>query len=299
MERHFVQFDAIVSDLKAAGATMKEPEVVTHLLMILPKSYEGIRKVLETLDPEGLTVAKVKSRLLSEEIKRFETGGASSDVGEHSAAAFMGKKKKFLGKCWRCKQQGHKAGECTAEYTDAERGTDTHRDTRSGRVEGRKVFQLNRGMNSFDEEESIRGAFAFVARGKAVEGILKLEDLQIRWVIDSGCTDHMVNRDSFFTVEKELSTPYPVSLAEEGQAIKAIKVGFIAATSSVNGREYKCDISEILYAPGLRHNLLSVSRLEKAGCVVIFRAGKVELWADNVLFGVGERKCDLCNPRQG
>lgn len=85
----------------------------------------------------------------------------------------------------------------------------------------------------------------------------------------------------------------PISLAEEGQTVQATKVGFIAAKSNVNGLDYDCDISEVLFVPGLRHNLLSVSRLEKAGCVVVFRDGGVELWAGNVLFAVGKRNHDL------
>lgn len=285
MERQFAQFDAIISDLRAAGAQMQETEIITHLLMTLPKSYESVRTALETLEPEGLTVAKVKAQLFSEEIKRFELGesGVESAEGAISGAAFLGRRKRFAGKCWQCKQVGHKANECprNEDYREREQGSERRSD--------KKVFQLNKDENSFYREDLNRGGFAFVVKGKDSSS----DDSGCCWLLDSGCTDHMVNSDGLFTFEKTFPLPYPVSLAEEGQIVRATKIGFIAAASNIHGREYPCDISEVLYVPGLRHNSLSVSRLEKAGCVVIFRDGIVELWSENVLFAIGKRKQDL------
>lgn len=113
------------------------------------------------------------------------------------------------------------------------------------------------------------------------------------WIIDSECTDHMTNDDTLFLVEHQLSAGYQMSLAEIGQVIKATKIGFIASSSAVDGREYDCHISDVLFAPGLRHNLLSVSRLENAGFATVFREGGVELWAGDTLFAVGRRRNDL------
>lgn len=157
MERQLAPFDAIIPDLRAAGAQMRETEINTHLLMTLPKSYEGVRTALEALDPYDLTVAKVKARLFGEEIKRFETGDvdAESAEGGYSRAAFLERRKKFIGKCWRCKQAGHKAHECPRSEEDFDR------ERHSERCSEKKVFQLNRGEHSFDREESKRGRFVF------------------------------------------------------------------------------------------------------------------------------------------
>lgn len=69
IENHFLVFDKIVRDLKSTGATLEEEDVVCHLLLILPKSFEAVVTALETLEPKKLTIEFVKSRLLDESEK--------------------------------------------------------------------------------------------------------------------------------------------------------------------------------------------------------------------------------------
>lgn len=284
MERHLTTFDSTINELRGAGADVRDTEVISHLLLSLPQSYDNVVTALETIDPENLTVAKVKARLLNEELKRNERDVPISQE-EQNQTAFLGRTKRFTGKCWKCKQTGHKANQCKMT------GEPEHDEASGSSVGQRKVFQLRRAHSSPKDDPS--GTFAFFTDRSSGNISTKPKARIIRWIVDSGCTDHMVNEDSFFVVQKTLETPYPVSLAEEGQAIVATKTGCISCMSYVDKKEYRCDISGVLYAPGLRQNLLSVSRLEKAGFTVIFRQGEVQFWSDDVLFAVGIRCQDL------
>lgn len=284
MERHLSMFDSIVNELRGAGADVRDPEAVSHLLLSLPQSYESVVTALETVDPGSLTVTRVKARLISEELKRSERD-SSWNQQDQNQAAFLGKTKRFMGRCWKCKQTGHKANQCN--FSD-EGGKGENSGATSGT---RKVFQLRRRDASPKDDPG--GAFAFCTGGSLGKAAVDPKARNIRWIVDSGCTDHMVSEDTFFLVQKTLETPYPVSLAEENQAIVVTKAGFISCVSHVEEKEYRCDISDVLYAPGLRHNLLSVSRLEKSGFTVIFRNGEVEFWSGNILFAVGSRCQDL------
>ena len=50
-------------------------------------------------------------------------------------------------------------------------------------------------------------------------------------------------------------------------------MGYINAISFIDGKEIMCKIEKVLCVPELRHNLLSVGRLENACLKVIFNNG--------------------------
>lgn len=72
---HITEFDKIVRQLKSIGANMEEMDLICHLLLTLPKSYEALVTALETMHPQMLNMDFVKSRLIDEYNKRLSTNG--------------------------------------------------------------------------------------------------------------------------------------------------------------------------------------------------------------------------------
>lgn len=70
LEKHYLQFEETVRELKTVGAKLQESDIVCHLLRTLPKSYDGIVTALQTLDNSKLTLEFVKGKLLDQELKR-------------------------------------------------------------------------------------------------------------------------------------------------------------------------------------------------------------------------------------
>ncbi|KAK9741235.1 hypothetical protein RND81_03G091300 [Saponaria officinalis] len=73
------------------------------------------------------------------------------------------------------------------------------------------------------------------------------------WVIDSGATDHMTCYKSLFTELRPLSKPVNVALPDG-----SIKVVKLAGDIAIHP---KITLTNVLYLPDFRHNLLSVQRL--------------------------------------
>lgn len=69
LENHFVRFEEVVRELKSVGANLEDSDIVCHLLLTLPQSFDPIVTALETVDASKLTLDFVKGKLLDHELK--------------------------------------------------------------------------------------------------------------------------------------------------------------------------------------------------------------------------------------
>lgn len=116
---------------------------------------------------------------------------------------------------------------------------------------------------------------------------------ELKFYIDSGCTDHLVNNKNFFTNLVMLKDPIKIKIAKQGDFMRAIGVGNIVAYNIVNNKRVEYKFSNVLYVPKLNNNLLSVKKMELLGMKIVFQNRQVLIYHDNELVGKAERKNNM------
>eukprot|EP00253_Pinus_taeda_P020875 PITA_20875 len=107
--------------------------------------------------------------------------------------------------------------------------------------------------------------YAFPSISRASSGI---------WYVDNGASRHMAGVRKYFSELSESGTDMEVVLGDD-RVVIAVGVGTLTFQ-----RESKppLKVSDVLYVPGMRKNLISVSALEVRGYEVLFRGGHVLMY---------------------
>lgn len=95
-----VQFENLVRQLKLAGASLEESDLLAELFLILSAHFDPL--------------VTAKERFIAEETKLKETNINGDEI--QGKMAFAGSKgrnnRKFKGKCFKCNKVSHRASDC-------------------------------------------------------------------------------------------------------------------------------------------------------------------------------------------
>lgn len=268
MSDHFVMFDGIIRDLRSAGANLEEMDIVCHLLLTMPRSFDNLVTAIETMDQDKLGVEFVKSRLLDEANKKG-VGSSYSKSQNNSAMSVI---------CYTCKKPGHKQSQC---YYNKNKNNDgknngSNNDYKSkyynkGGQKGNTKQAANNAKVDSEEESMI-----CIVENKSVnvehECLNVCSDSgyrEIKFILDSGATEHMVNSKEFFQNLHKIDT-VNIAVAKKDQKLQTSLQGDIHALTNKNDHTSRRIIRNILYVKQLNCNLLSTRSLVRKGYQVIF-----------------------------
>lgn len=245
---HVMAFENLIRQLKMAGATIDDSDLLAQFFLTLPEKFDPLVTALQNVEDGKLTFNLVKERLMSEEAKLSDRN--QEEVEQKTA--FVGKKfnksKKFNGKCFKCNKFGHKA--CDCKKSDA------------------RVAQ-NKSV-------------CFMVGSNVKESSYKTEK-QITFKLDSGASDHMTNQKWCFDSMRELEEPVEISVAKNKEFITAKECGEIKGLSN---KDVVVTMKNVLYAPDLRDNLLSVRKLTNADIEVKFTHDKAFILKDKEVIAI-------------
>jgi hypothetical protein len=180
-------------------------------------------------------------------------GGKSRPTPEH--------KKKDLSKiqCFKCEKFGHYARHCPLWKNRKQHASTADVDREPPQKKSRKA--------SKDDEE-----FFFIS---SLSGTIPTSsDI---WLIDSGASRHMTGYREHLTDLVEKDSRLHVVLGDDAR----YTVKGSGATSFQLDSGTPLHLSDVLFVPGMRRNLVSISALEDKGYKVSFSDGKVLAWHKN------------------
>jgi hypothetical protein len=135
----------------------------------------------------------------------------------------------------------------------------------AGRFDREFAFTTCESSSAGSPATQVQREHAFPSISGASSGI---------WYVDSGASRHMTGVREYFSELSESGTDIEVVLGDD-RVVRAVGVGTVTFQ-----RESKppLKVSEVLYVPGMRKNLISVSALEDRGYEVLFRGGQVLMY---------------------
>lgn len=258
---HFLNFDRKIRDLKSIGATMEEMDVICHLLLTLPKSYDNLRTAMETMNPRDLTLDFVKSRLLDEHGKRNINDSSSKS---NEPLAMNTKNPNII--CFKCGKQGHIKSRCKSKRTNKlqKASTNTNKtadNANNASSEKQEGYTLCAVTNEYEQA-------AYTCKTVSKQSN-KDNAMQIKFVLDSGATEHMMNNKQYFEELTDMDE-IEISVAKRNQKLVSKQHGNIMIKTFHNGDSKTRKMKNVLFVPGLKCNLLSIRNLTKRGFKVTF-----------------------------
>lgn len=107
------------------------------------------------------------------------------------------------------------------------------------------------------------------AAARAAANCTTRDDGNLKFVLDSGSTDYMVNNKSYFDDLKKID-PINIAIAKEGEMLVAKECGNISVKTFQEGKDTKRTISDVLFVKDLKCNLMSIGKLCDKGFEVTF-----------------------------
>lgn len=238
------------------------------LLSSLPKSYNTLVSTLGARNEDEVTFDVAKRTIIAE-YERNTANGTSASTSDDTLLRTV--ETNIV--CFFCKLRGHQKKNCQ-KYKQWL--------AKKNKGGGKK----SNGKSS-DKVNSVEDSNFLFSVGKAHKG----------WLIDSGATRHVVNNKKFYTNIDE-SYKASVELADGASTkIDGIGTGILSFLDE-SGRIHKAKATEVLYAPNLVGNILSVRQLAKHGFEVTFNDKICQIMHKGKQIGVADAVGDLYVLRQ-
>ncbi|KAF2362125.1 Zinc finger CCHC-type [Trinorchestia longiramus] len=188
----------LFDELAIIGDAIEEEERVIILLSSLPDGFSTLVTAPEA--HEKIPAWEVVTERLLNDERRQRGSLGTSDSSEELLVSF--KRNKKLIKCFECGKEGHIKRQCRVYEERLKKEN--------------RTFQANKAV---DARSSSTGETTMFTSAFSIGNV----DCD-SWIVDSGATQHMCNKQSEFSSYSDLSSPVRVEIGD-GRALKGIGIG--------------------------------------------------------------------------
>eukprot|EP00253_Pinus_taeda_P034296 PITA_34296 len=258
-------------ELAVIGETIQPTELVRIAVNGLPRSWMNFADgvcACETLP----TWERFWDDCIQTEIKKSQLG-ATKPVEQDEDVALLAEGKKGKGKKQASTSNGggKGKGKVVCPEKKKKKGKDqslvasAEVEDFAGCFDWEFAFTTCESSSARSPATQVQREHAFPSISEASSGI---------WYVDSGASRHMTRVREYFSGISESGTDIEVVLGDD-RVVRAVGVGTLTFQ-----RESKppLKVTNVLYVPGMRKNLISISALEDRGYEVLFRGGQVLMY---------------------
>ena len=264
VENYITRVQTYKGQLDHTDQKVNDTDVIMQIYGgVLPEFTHFVQIIIVNKDTKDLNLNDFKMALINEEKRQRDANNTENSINEvyFSKQKNSKEKKKFSKRtngCYNCNGESHEALKCKfpknkcfkcgelghlAPYCDLVKERNGKQDISLATIKQNKeqefVFWCNEN-NSKDK---------------------------ISWFLDSGATNHICcMRESFKTIQTFKSKV----ITANGNEIPIEGKGIVELETITNGKRIKIKMTDVLFAPMMKINLISIGKLTKRGFSLIF-----------------------------
>lgn len=266
---------------------------VAMLLSSLPREYDSLITALESRKEDELTFALVQQKVIAEYERRLFAGHSSGHSSNDSVLQVVSK----VSRCFFCKKSGHQKQNCI-KYKQ-------WISNQSNKGSNKGEIKADRSLHKFSNDkvkqigEKPKNTVSDACQEFETDFLFSIGNniSNNDWMLDSGATRHVSNDKEFFmTLDESYKSQVEVA---SGQFVDVEGIGTGKVTFLDEKGVFRTAMgTEVLYAPKLVGNVLSVSRLTKMKFKLEFDESTCVIKYNGKTIGVADCKHNLYRLRQ-
>lgn len=291
IESFFTQIIGLVNQIRTHGENLEERRVVEKILRSLPTRFESIVVAIEkTKNLSQFSVDELHASLISHEHRLSRSTNSNLEHAfktQVSISHGRGRgRTNFRGRGRNSYRGGrgspsNSSGRGSSPSSSSGRGnyqTSTQNQPQSQRYDKssvqchyckkfghyinecrKKQYDSRKQSTNFTKENQTQDSM-FIACNVAQESEKDI------WFLDSGCSNHMTgNLEMFSSLDESVKSD--VTLGNDNK-VSVMGKGSVNILTKMGEKKY---ISDVYFAPGLKHNLMSIGQLIQKGYRVYFK----------------------------
>ncbi|KAF5374432.1 hypothetical protein D9615_009058 [Tricholomella constricta] len=274
IENHFAEMRTAWAKANDQGANITDEKFRVHVLRSMPKEWKVLVGSMLDLKTSTEVITRLTNLAMLETPTPLAPAKTTHALATHTHTGRTLRHPDL--KCSNCGRDGHTCDKCFRagggmegqfpEWWKGSRTTQKTPTTATGNAPTSSTPLANSATISANNSEAATRYLAFATLAPAIKSSTPIT------YADSAASEHFFVRREDFETYTELPRGEAGATADGGE-FQIVGRGRVRKTAIYDGNRIELTFEHAVHAPNLAHNLVSIGRLDKGGCRVIFGGG--------------------------